>query len=111
LLAAIAVGAVVWAVSRHSSADNSAVGTWRGWAHLDSQGPNSKNAWAATFQSDGTLVGQNALGVGILPYTQSGSTVTWLYTNLTFTGTVDGNRMTGSILEMQRRVGDFAATR
>jgi len=127
---AIAVGGVVgwgfWHVSKVAAAgavpsqaanvaqappaQGSVVGVWQGWYHLDTDPPNQRTPLTGTFQPDGSMIGQSAGQSSLWRWQQSGSSAQWSNGNTTYTASITGNHMVGTISYGQHS-GNFEASR
>jgi hypothetical protein len=123
---AIAVGVgVIWAL-RHApqvaaastasiaqaaaATQGSVVGVWQGWYHLDTDPPNQRTPLTGTFQPDGSMTGQSAGQTTLWRWQQSGSNAQWSNGNTTYTASITGNHMVGTISYGQH-TGNFEASR
>jgi TIR domain len=100
----------VWYGSRTAPAQSSLVGVWQGWYHLDTDPPNQRTPLTGTFQADGSMVGQSGGRTSLWHWQQTGSSAQWSNGSTTYTGTVTGNHMAGTISYADHS-GNFEADR
>jgi hypothetical protein len=125
--AAIAVGGVVGWGFRHAPASQptaapaanvepaaaapaSVVGVWQGWYHLDTDAPDQRTPLTGTFQADGSMIGQSGGQSSLWRWQQSGASAQWTNGSTTYTASVTGNHMVGTIRYGQHS-GNFEASR
>jgi hypothetical protein len=97
-------------VAPNSAAPSSMVGVWQGWYHLDTDPPDQRTPLTGTFQADGSMVGQSGGRTSLWHWQQSGSTAQWSNGSTTYTATVTGNHMAGTI-SYGDHSGNFEANR
>jgi hypothetical protein len=97
-------------VAQALPAQGSVVGAWQGWYHLDTDPPNQRTPLTGTFQPDGSMIGQSAGQTSLWRWQQSGSSAQWSNGNTTYTASVTGNHMVGTISYGQHS-GNFEADR
>jgi TIR domain len=97
-------------VAPTSAAPSSMVGVWQGWYHLDTDPPDQRTPLTGTFQADGSMVGQSGGRTSLWHWQQSGSTAQWSNGSTTYTATVTGNHMAGTI-SYGDHSGNFEANR
>jgi hypothetical protein len=90
--------------------DNSIVGIWKGWFHLDTDPPGLKTPMMGTFRPDGTLIGESQGNVAVWQWRQSGALAVWTNGTVTDSATITGNHMVGTISYSQH-TGFFEADR
>jgi TIR domain len=93
-----------------AAAQGSVVGVWQGWYHLDTDPPNQRTPLTGTFQADGSMIGQSAGQSSLWRWQQSGSSAQWTNGNATYTASITGNHMVGTISYGQHS-GNFEASR
>ena len=116
--AAIVVGGVVvWGFRQSPApavqsdpAQASVVGMWQGWYHLDTDAPDQRTPLTGTFQADGSMIGQSGGQSSLWRWQQSGSSAEWTNGSTTYTASVTGNHMVGTIRYGQHS-GNFEASR
>jgi hypothetical protein len=111
--AAIAIGGVVVWGFRQSpppATQASVVGVWQGWYHLDTDAPDLRTPLTGTFQADGSMIGQSGGQSSLWRWQQSGSSAQWTNGSTTYTASVTGNHMVGTIRYGQHS-GNFEASR
>jgi hypothetical protein len=97
-------------VEQPSAPQGSVVGVWQGWYHLDTDPPNQRTPLTGTFQADGSMIGQSAGQTSLWHWQQSGSSAQWTNGNTTYTASITGNHMVGTISYGQHS-GNFEANR
>ncbi len=105
-----AAAALVTNAAQAPPAQGSVVGVWQGWYHLDTDPPNQHTPLTGTFQADGSMIGQSAGQTSLWRWQQSGSSAQWTNGNTTYTASIAGNHMVGSISYGQHS-GNFEASR
>jgi hypothetical protein len=93
-----------------AAAPSSVVGVWQGWYHLDTDPPDQHTALTGTFQADGSMVGQSGGQTSLWHWQQSGASAQWSNGSTTYTATVNGNHMAGTI-SYPGHSGNFQADR
>jgi hypothetical protein len=93
-----------------AAAPSSVVGVWQGWYHLDTDPPDQHTALTGTFQADGSMVGQSGGQTSLWHWQQAGASAQWSNGSTTYTATVNGNHMAGTI-SYPGHSGNFQADR
>lgn len=83
--------------AQSSAAPSAVVGVWQGWYHLDTDPPDQRTPLTGTFQADGSMVGQSGGRTSLWHWQQSGASAQWSNGSTTYTATVTGNHMAGTI--------------
>jgi hypothetical protein len=118
VIAAVCVAGGVWYGNRaHSTASAqtsatqaSLVGVWQGWYHLDTDPPDLRTPLTGTFQADGSMIGQSGGQTSLWHWQQTGTSAQWSNGSTTYTATVTGDHMIGTI-SYGGHTGNFAASR
>jgi hypothetical protein len=97
-------------VAQAAPAQGSVVGVWQGWYHLDTDPANQRTPLTGTFQPDGSMIGQSAGQTSLWRWQQSGLSAQWSNGNTTYTASITGNHMVGTISYGQH-TGNFEASR
>jgi hypothetical protein len=97
-------------VPQTAPAQSSLVGVWQGWYHLDTDPPEQRTPLTGTFQADGSMVGQSGGRTSLWHWQQTGSRAQWSNGSTTYTATVTGNHMAGTI-SYGDQSGNFQADR
>jgi hypothetical protein len=108
--AAGAVSTQAATLAQAAPAQASVVGVWQGWYHLDTDPPNQRTPLTGTFQADGSMIGQSAGQTSLWRWQQSGSSAHWTNGSATYTASVTGDHMVGTISYGQHS-GNFEASR
>jgi hypothetical protein len=108
--AAVSTTPPTTSVAQAAPASSSLVGVWQGWYHLDTDPPDQRTPLTGTFQADGSMVGQSGGQTSLWHWQQTGSTAQWSNGSTTYSATVTGNHMAGTI-SYGAHSGNFQADR
>jgi TIR domain len=97
-------------LAQSSPAQPSLLGVWQGWYHLDTDPPDQHTPLTGTFQADGSMIGQSGGQTSLWHWQQSGTSAQWSNGSTTYTATVTGNHMVGTI-SYAGHTGNFEASR